>query len=54
MCGTLLIHTDGSFFAEYDVIREHPRDTRWFVEVVTAWGRGGIIRFVPRLLPVAS
>jgi len=53
-CGTLLIHADGSFFAEYDVIREHPRDARWFVEAVTAWGRGGIIRSEPRLLPVAS
>ena len=53
-CGTLLIHADGSFFAEYDVIREHPRDARWFVEAVTAWGRGEIIRSEPRLLPVAS
>ena len=53
-CGTLLIHADGSFFAEYDVIREHPRDARWFVEAVTAWGRGNIIRSEPRLLPVAS
>lgn len=50
--GTLLIHADGSFFAEFDVIREHPRDTRWFVEAVTAWGRGAIIRSEPRLLPV--
>ena len=53
-CGTLLIHADGSFFAEYDVIKEHPRDARWFVEAVTAWGRGEIIRSEPRLLPVAS
>ena len=51
--GTLLIHADGSFFAEFDVIREHPRDGRWFVEAVTAWGRGAIIRSEPRLLPVA-
>ena len=53
-CGTLLIHADGSFFAEYDVIKEHPRAARWFVEAVTAWGRGEIIRSEPRLLPVAS
>jgi hypothetical protein len=52
-CGTLLIHADGSFFAEYDVIREHPQNDRWFVEAVTAWGRGDIIRSEPRLLPVA-
>ena len=30
------------------------RDARWFVEAVTAWGRGEIIRSKPRLLPVAS
>jgi hypothetical protein len=53
-CGTLLIHADGSFFAEYDIFREHPRDVRWFVEAVTAWGRGEIIRSEPRLLPVVG
>jgi hypothetical protein len=30
------------------------RDARWFVEAVTAWGRGEIIRSKPRLPPVAS
>lgn len=52
-CGTVLIHGDGSFFAEYDIIRDHPRNERWFVEAVTAWGRGEIVRSEPRLLPVA-
>lgn len=48
--GTILIHSDGSFFAEYDVLRQHPKDARWFVEAVTAWGRDNIIKSEPRLL----
>jgi hypothetical protein len=53
-CGELLFHTDGSFFAEYDVIRVHPKKPRWFVEAVTAWGRGSIIKSEARLLPVVG
>jgi hypothetical protein len=53
-CGELLFHADGSFFAEYDVIRAHPSQSRWFVEAVTAWGRGSMIRSEPRLLPVVG
>ena len=50
--GGLVFHEDGSFFVEYDVIRTHPRDDRWFVEAVNAWGRGTDIRAEPRLLPL--
>jgi len=53
-CGELLFHADGSFFAEYDVVRVHPSRPRWFVEAVTAWGRGDILRAEPRLLPFAD
>ncbi len=53
-CGELLFHADGTFFAEYDVIRVHPRKPRWFVEAVTAWGRGSTIKSEPRLLPVVG
>jgi len=53
-CGELLFHADGTFFAEYDVIRAHPGKPRWFVEAVTAWGRGSMIRSEPRLLPVVG
>jgi hypothetical protein len=52
--GEILFHADGSFFAEYDVIRNHPQDSRWFVEAVTAWGRGSDIRSEARLLPLQS
>jgi len=51
-CGELLFHDDGSFFAEYDVVRVHPAKPRWFVEAVTAWGRGSTLKSEPRLLPV--
>lgn len=53
-CGELLFHSDGSFFAEYDVIHVHPKKPHWFVEAVTAWGRGSIIKSEPRLLPVVG
>lgn len=52
--GEILFHADGSFFAEYDVIREHPRKKIWFVEAVTAWGRDENIKAEPRLLPMAD
>ena len=48
--GTLVFHQDGSFYVEHDVIRTHPRDARWFVEAVEAWGRDSEIRAEPRLL----
>ena len=49
--GGLVFHPDGSFFVEYDVVRVHPKDPRWFVEAVNAWGRDPEIRAEPRLLP---
>lgn len=49
--GSILFHADGSFFAEYDVVHPHPRDKRWFIEAVTAWGRDGAIKTEARLLP---
>jgi hypothetical protein len=52
--GMLLFHADGSFFAEHDVVRVHPRDGRWFVEAVHAWGREDRISVEPRLMPMVS
>lgn len=49
--GTLRFHGDGSFYAEFDVAEPHPTDRRWFIEAVTAWGRDGVIKSEPRLLP---
>jgi len=43
-CGLLTINSDNSFYAEYDLFCAHPRDPRWFVEMVTAWGNESSLR----------
>lgn len=50
--GRIIFHSDGSFYAEYDVVEPHPQDQRWFVEAVHAWGKNGNIKTEPRLLPM--
>jgi hypothetical protein len=35
--GMLVFNGDGSCFAEFDIVRMHPEDSRWFVEAVEAW-----------------
>jgi hypothetical protein len=50
-CGTLTINSDGSFYAEFDLFCPHPRDTRWFVEMVTAWGNRDSVRSEAKLIP---
>jgi len=50
-CGTLTINSDGSFYAEYDLFCPHPHDARWFVEMVTAWGRKESLRCEVKLIP---
>ena len=50
-CGTLAINSDGSFYAEYDLFCPHPRDARWFVEMVTAWGNQDSVRSEAKLIP---
>jgi hypothetical protein len=54
MLGNFVFHADGSFFAEYDVVRAHPQRPRFFVEAVTAWGRHDTIKTEPRLIPYAG
>ena len=50
-CGTLTINSDNSFYAEYDLFCPHPRDPRWFVEMVTAWGNETSLRSEATLIP---
>lgn len=50
--GKLIFNSDGSFFAEYDVCVRHPRKPDFFVEAVTAWGRGDNVKSEARLLPI--
>lgn len=50
-CGSITFNSDGSFFAEYDMFCPHPRDARWFVEMVTAWGNADTISSEATLIP---
>lgn len=50
-CGAITFNSDGSFFAEYDIFCPHPRDGRWFVEMVTAWGNVDSISSEATLIP---
>lgn len=49
-CGSLTLNSDGSYYAEYDVLALHPDKPNWFVEAVTVWGRDGTLKAEPRLL----
>lgn len=50
-CGVLTINSDHSVYAEYDLFCPHPRDERWLVEMVTAWGREDNLRSEATLIP---
>ncbi len=50
-CGYVTFNSDGSFYAEYDLFCAHPRDSRWFVEMVTAWGRDESLRCEAKMIP---
>jgi hypothetical protein len=52
--GEMKFHGDGSFYAEYDVVRQHPSKPLWFVESVLAWGRDGVIKSEAKLLEVPA
>ncbi len=49
-CGSLTFNSDGSYYAEHDVLNPHPDKPAWFVESVTVWGRDGVVKAEPRLL----
>lgn len=49
-CGSLIINSDGSYCAEFDLLVLHPSKPRWFIEAVTVWGRDGVVKTEPRLL----
>lgn len=50
-CGSLNFNSDGSFYAEFDLFFPHPTDARWFVEMVTAWGRADSLRVEVQMIP---
>jgi hypothetical protein len=52
--GEIIVQTGGQFFAEFDVLKNHPSDKRWYVEAVTAWGKPGVVKSELRLLEALS
>lgn len=49
--GNIQFLSDGSFYAEYDVVKPHPTKKQWFVEAIIAWGKEGLIKTEAKLLP---
>jgi hypothetical protein len=52
--GRLQFNSDGSFYAEYDVVKPHPKKADYFIEAVTAWGKDDTIKTEARLLPMSE
>lgn len=48
--GQIKFHGDGSFYAEYDVVKPHPGKKGFFVEAINAWGREDAIKAEAKLL----
>ncbi|HEY8094710.1 MAG TPA: hypothetical protein VIE65_01255 [Methylobacter sp.] len=48
--GRLQFNSDGTFYAEYDVVKPHPNKPNRFVEGVTAWGKAEQIKSEAKLL----
>lgn len=52
--GRLQFNSDGTFYAEYDVVKPHPVKPKWFVEGVAAWGKADNIKAEAKLLPMSE
>lgn len=50
--GFLQFNSDNSFYAEYDVVKPHPKKPQWFVEAVSAWGDAEEIKTEAKLLAI--
>ncbi|MGY6274767.1 hypothetical protein [Methylomonas sp. MgM2] len=50
--GQIKFHGDGSFYAEYDVVKPHPSKKHFFVEAINAWGKQDNIKTEAKLLDV--
>jgi hypothetical protein len=50
--GSLQFNSDGTFYAEYDVVKNHPGKSKWFVEGVSAWGKADNIKAEAKLLQI--
>jgi hypothetical protein len=52
--GRLQFNSDGTFYAEYDVVKPHPSKSSRFVESVTAWGKAEQIKSEAKLLEMPA
>lgn len=52
--GQIQFHGDGSFYAEFDVVKPHPTKKNWFVEAINAWGRADNIKTEAKLLDMPT
>jgi len=50
--GRLQFNSDGTFYAEYDVVKNHPGKSKWFVEGISAWGKADNIKAEAKLLQI--
>ncbi len=50
--GQIKFHGDGSFYAEYDVVKPHPSKKQWFVEAINALGQQDNIKTEAKLLDI--
>ena len=52
--GRLQFNSDGTFYAEYDVVKNHPTKPKWFIEGITAWGKADNIKAEAKLLALPN
>lgn len=50
LLGSLQLHDSGRVFAEYDVVKNHPLKSGWFIESVSVWGDDSQLRHELQLL----
>ena len=48
--GQIKFNSDGSVYAEYDIVLPHPSKKQWFVEAINAWGQPDNIKVDAKLL----
>ncbi len=48
--GQIKFHSDGSCYAEYDILQPHPGKKHWFIEAINVWGRQDGLKVEAKLL----
>jgi hypothetical protein len=50
--GQIRFNGEGSFYAEFDVVQNHPKKQNCFVEAINAWGKPDNIKAEAKLLDI--